>query len=101
VQKDKQRKTLLEFVYQRKTFCVFFLGCHDDVVKLVNLANAHNVVIIPFGGGTNVTLALTLNPQETRMIVSLDTSQMVRKSNFITFQTLTLLLLRVIRAFVC
>jgi alkyldihydroxyacetonephosphate synthase len=54
------------------------------VVKLVNLANEHNVVIIPFGGGTNVTLALTLNPQETRLIVSLDTSQMVRKSNFIT-----------------
>jgi FAD/FMN-containing dehydrogenase len=56
------------------------------VVKLVNLANEHNVVIIPFGGGTNVTLALTLNPQETRMIVSLDTSQMVRNKNIKYFQ---------------
>lgn len=61
----------------------YFVGCHDDVVKLVNLANEHNVVIIPFGGGTNVTLALTLNPQETRMIVSLDTSQMVRDKKYI------------------
>jgi alkyldihydroxyacetonephosphate synthase len=53
-------------------------GCHDDVVRIVELASLHNVVIIPFGGGTNVTRALECNPQEKRMIVSLDTSQMVR-----------------------
>ncbi|CAB3377209.1 Hypothetical predicted protein [Cloeon dipterum] len=57
---------------------VVWPGCHDDVVKIVNLATEHNVVIIPFGGGTNVTLALTCDPEEKRMIVSLDTSQMSR-----------------------
>ncbi|XP_059472102.1 alkyldihydroxyacetonephosphate synthase-like [Neocloeon triangulifer] len=57
---------------------VVWPGCHDDVVKLVDLASEHNVVIIPFGGGTNVTLALSCDPNESRMIVSLDTSQMSR-----------------------
>jgi alkyldihydroxyacetonephosphate synthase len=54
-----------------------FLACHDDVVKIVNLANAFDVLIIPFGGGTNVTCALSCNVGEQRMIVSLDVSQMV------------------------
>lgn len=53
------------------------LACHDEVVKIVNLANAFDVVIIPFGGGTNVTCALSCNVEERRMIVSLDVSQMV------------------------
>jgi alkyldihydroxyacetonephosphate synthase len=53
------------------------LACHDDVVKIVNLANALDVVIIPFGGGTNVTCALSCNAEERRMIASLDVSQMV------------------------
>lgn len=34
-------------------------------------------MIIPFGGGTNVTCALSCNTREQRMIVSLDVSQMV------------------------
>ena len=36
----------------------------------------HNVVVIPFGGGTSVTGALLCPASETRMIVSLDMSQM-------------------------
>jgi alkyldihydroxyacetonephosphate synthase len=35
-------------------------------------------VIVPYGGGTNVTQALLLNPKEKRMIVSMDMSRMNR-----------------------
>ncbi|XP_077993243.1 alkyldihydroxyacetonephosphate synthase, peroxisomal-like [Glandiceps talaboti] len=49
---------------------------HDDVVKLVDMAVKNNVVIIPFGGGTSVTGSLECPKEETRMIVSLDTTQM-------------------------
>jgi len=31
---------------------------------IVKLAHEHNVVIIPYGGGTNVTKALMLDPKE-------------------------------------
>ena len=55
---------------------VVFPKSHDDVVTLVNLANEHNVAIIPFGGGTSVSQALMCLAHEVRMIVSLDTSQM-------------------------
>lgn len=51
---------------------------HEDVVTLVLSAASHNVVIIPFGGGTSVSGALECPSGETRMIVSLDTSQMNR-----------------------
>lgn len=51
---------------------------HDEVLMMVQLANKHNVVIIPFGGGTSVSKALQCLPYEARMIVSLDTSQMNR-----------------------
>ncbi|XP_046902740.1 alkyldihydroxyacetonephosphate synthase, peroxisomal isoform X2 [Hypomesus transpacificus] len=53
-------------------------SCHDDVVKMVELACKHNVCLIPFGGGTSVSSALECPPEETRSIVSLDTSQMNR-----------------------
>ena len=45
--------------------------------QVIDLATACNVAVIPFGGGTNVTCALQLSADEKRMIVSLDTSQMV------------------------
>lgn len=44
------------------------------------LASKHNVAIVPIGGGTNVTGAVDCCPEENRMIVSLDTSQMVFKN---------------------
>jgi alkyldihydroxyacetonephosphate synthase len=45
-------------------------------VKLVELANQLDVVVIPFGGGTSVTLAVQCPESESRTIISLDTSQM-------------------------
>jgi alkyldihydroxyacetonephosphate synthase len=44
--------------------------------KIVKLANKHDVVIVPYGGGTNVTSALSLDVNEKRMIVSLDMTRM-------------------------
>ena len=49
----------------------------DHVEQLISIATKHKVANIPVGGGTNVTGALECSPQEKRMIVSLDTSQMV------------------------
>ena len=43
---------------------------------LVKLAVKHNVMLVPFGGGTNVTKALTLPLNEKRMIVSVDMERM-------------------------
>ena len=52
----------------------------EHVEKIVALAQTHNVVIIPYGGGTNVTQALLLKKGqksvEGRMVVSLDMSRM-------------------------
>lgn len=51
---------------------------HNEVVKLVDIANRHNVVLLPYGGGTSVSGASTCPQREKRMICSLDTSQMNR-----------------------
>jgi alkyldihydroxyacetonephosphate synthase len=40
------------------------------------LAAKHNVALIPYGGGTNVTNSLLLSKKEKRMIVSLDMTRM-------------------------
>lgn len=40
------------------------------------MAVKHNVVLIPYGGGTNVTKALQLDVKETRMIISVDMGRM-------------------------
>ncbi|CAG2064102.1 unnamed protein product, partial [Timema podura] len=57
---------------------VVWPGCHDDVVKLVQLAHTHDVVLIPFGGGTSVSGAVSCPSNDPRTILSLDTSQMNR-----------------------
>ena len=50
------------------------------VEKIVKLAHKHNVRLIPYGGGTNVTQALFLRKDEhtgdNRMTVSLDMMRM-------------------------
>uniref|UniRef100_A0A8C1C050 Alkylglycerone-phosphate synthase n=1 Tax=Cyprinus carpio carpio TaxID=630221 RepID=A0A8C1C050_CYPCA len=57
---------------------VVWPSCHNDVEKIVELACKHNVCLIPYGGGTSVSSALECPREETRSIVSLDTSQMNR-----------------------
>jgi alkyldihydroxyacetonephosphate synthase len=49
---------------------------HENVESLVTLANKHNVMLVPYGGGTNVTQSLMLPKDEKRMIVSVDMSRM-------------------------
>uniref|UniRef100_A0A8B9J6L6 Alkylglycerone-phosphate synthase n=1 Tax=Astyanax mexicanus TaxID=7994 RepID=A0A8B9J6L6_ASTMX len=67
------------FLFNKKgQLCVEHKYCHNDVVKIVELACQHNVCLIPYGGGTSVSSALECPPEETRSIVSLDTSQMNR-----------------------
>lgn len=55
---------------------VIYPGRHEDVEVIVRAAHQNNVVIIPYGGGTSVSSALTCPPNETRMIVSLDMHEM-------------------------
>eukprot|EP00916_Digyalum_oweni_P008394 GHVL01014075.1.p1 GENE.GHVL01014075.1~~GHVL01014075.1.p1 ORF type:complete len:601 (-),score=76.36 GHVL01014075.1:107-1909(-) len=67
---------------------VLYPNNHDDVVKIVKMAVNHNVMIIPYGGGTSVTLGLACPANETRSIVSLDMSLM-SKILFIDEKNLT------------
>ncbi len=50
----------------------------DEVRSLVRLADRHGVVLVPYGGGTNVSGALACPPDERRMIVSVDMRRMDR-----------------------
>ena len=43
---------------------------------IVKLAVKHNVMLVPFGGGTNVTKALSIPVSEKRMVVSVDMERM-------------------------
>lgn len=70
--------TLRWSMFERIPDVVLWPACHDDVVNTVNLANEHNFVIIPFGGGTSVSGAVQCPGNEPRTIISLDTSQMNR-----------------------
>lgn len=70
---------VLKFLkYKRIPDIVIWPKCHNDVELIVKAANKHNVVIIPVGGLTNVTCANNCPEHETRMIVSLDMTQMNR-----------------------
>ncbi|OEH78157.1 AC2-related protein [Cyclospora cayetanensis] len=49
---------------------VLYPKCHEDVEAIVACAVRHNVCLIPFGGGTSVTLGLAVPENETRMVAS-------------------------------
>ncbi|KAL7026097.1 hypothetical protein ACKWTF_013789 [Chironomus riparius] len=49
---------------------------HEEVIKIVQLANDNDVVLIVFGGGTSVSGAIHCPQDEKRSIAVLDTSQM-------------------------
>lgn len=50
----------------------------EQVAQLVSAASQHNVALVPYGGGTNVTDALRCRDNEGRMIVSVDMRRMNR-----------------------
>lgn len=51
---------------------VFFCRSEQAAQRITELALEHDVCLIPYGGGTNVTGCLTLPTGESRMIVSVD-----------------------------
>ena len=51
---------------------------HDQVVRIVELANKYDVMLLPFGGGTNVTQSTFSPEHEKRAIAVVDTTQMNR-----------------------
>lgn len=57
---------------------VVYVTSHEQCVELVELACKYNVVLIPFGGGSNVTNSLNPLAEEQRPIVSVDMSRMNR-----------------------
>jgi len=63
---------------ERVVDLVVYPQAEAEVVELVRLADGHDVVLIPYGGGTNVSGALLCPRDEMRMIVSVDMSRMDR-----------------------
>lgn len=63
---------------ERTVDLVAFPHSGEDVHALVRLADRHGVVLIPYGGGTNVSGALACPASERRMIVSVDMREMNR-----------------------
>ena len=55
---------------------VVYPASEDDVVTIVKAAHTHNVVLIPFGGGSNIAGCLEPKDREGRSIVSLDMCRM-------------------------
>lgn len=57
---------------------VVYCESEADAVTLVNLAQTHDVCLVPYGGGTSVSGALKLPVNEPRMIVSVDMGRLKR-----------------------
>jgi alkyldihydroxyacetonephosphate synthase len=57
---------------------VVYPEAETQVTALVEAAKAHNVALIPYGGGTNVTDALRCDEREHRTILSVDMRRMNR-----------------------
>jgi alkyldihydroxyacetonephosphate synthase len=55
---------------------VVYPGSEQEVAELVKIALAANVVLIPFGGGTNISGCLEAPRTERRPVVSVDMSRM-------------------------
>ena len=61
---------------EKFTDIVVYVENEEDVINLIEKAKKHNVCLVPYGGGTNVTNALQLPENEERMIVSVDTRRL-------------------------
>jgi alkyldihydroxyacetonephosphate synthase len=57
---------------------VFFCSSEEEAEGVVRLAIEHDVCLVPYGGGTNVSGCLQLPENETRMVVSVDTRALNR-----------------------
>ncbi len=61
---------------ERVADLVFYPESEEDAVNIIRLAAEHNVCLVPYGGGTSVSCALKLPPEEERMIVVIDMRRM-------------------------
>ena len=74
---DLEGLTTLRYgAFKRFADCVIYPESTEHCEKIVQLACKHNVCLVPYGGGTNVTKALRLSEDEKRMIVSIDMTRM-------------------------
>lgn len=64
--------------FERIPDVIVWPTCHNDVVSIISIANEYNIAIVPYGGGTSVSGAVTTPQNEKRSIVVLDTTQMNR-----------------------
>ena len=58
--------------------CVVYPGTEEDVALVVRAAHEHGVVLVPFGGGSNIAGCLVPSDRGGRMVVSLDMCRMHR-----------------------
>lgn len=58
--------------------CVIYPSSEEEVVKIVRLAAENDVILIPFGGGSNIAGCVEANHRDQRMVVSLDMKRMRR-----------------------
>ncbi len=56
--------------------CVIYPETEDDVVRIVQAASANDVIVIPFGGGSNIAGCLEVRHANGRMVLSLDMKRM-------------------------
>jgi len=62
--------------FDRFVDVVVYPASTEHVIEIVRIADAHNVCLVPYGGGTNVTQSLMINTSEKRMVVSIDMARM-------------------------
>jgi len=62
--------------FDRFVDVVVYPATTEQVVDIVRIADQHNVCLVPYGGGTNVTQSLMVNTSEKRMVVSIDMARM-------------------------
>ena len=65
--------------------CVVFPNNEEDVAQIVSAAHEHSVVLVPFGGGSNIAGCLEPKDRDGRMVVSLDMCRMHRVLEVDTF----------------
>ena len=72
-------KDIYKVIYksiERTVDLVFYPENEDEVRELIELSSKFNICLIPYGGGTNVTRALSIPENEDRMVVSVDMRRM-------------------------
>lgn len=70
--------TLRKSTFDKIPDVIIWPKSHGEIEKIIKYCDEHDIVIIPFGGGTSVSGAVVCPVYEKRTIAVLDTSQMNR-----------------------